>query len=233
MVSASFTYFDAIVIGVLGLSCMFAFFRGFVKEILSLGAWIGAGLITIYYFPGLAERLKPHFKNPTVAAGIATLGLYITALLIFSMINALILRFLKEGSDVGILDNTLGLLFGAFRGAFLISLVYLLLTMVMGKEEEYPPWLKNARTRPAAEYGALVLAHAAPDYLRELTPLNEKLNGEGGASASPIRLPLFGGGDEAAAEKDVPLTAPPQGYSEESEQKLREMIDTSETEKRP
>src|SRR6185436_15629179 len=111
MVHASLSYFDAGVVAILALSCLFAFIRGFVKEMLSLGAWVGAGLITIYFFPDFAKRLEPSFKNPIVAAGMATLGLYITALLCFSIVNAIILKFLKEGSDVGILDNTFGLMF--------------------------------------------------------------------------------------------------------------------------
>jgi membrane protein required for colicin V production len=173
MIDASFTYFDLAVIGILALSCLFAFFRGFVREILSLGAWIGAGLVTIYYFPHVARLLEPRFKSPMVAAGIATLTLYIVALLLFSMLNALILRFVKEGSDVGFLDNSLGLLFGAFRGVFIVSLAYLLLTMGL-QEDTYPKWLKTARTRPYVEKGAVILARAAPDYLRELSSLRDK-----------------------------------------------------------
>lgn len=203
MIDATFSYFDAAVIAIMLLSCLFAFFRGFVKEILSLGAWIGAGLITIYYFPDVAKMLEPKFKNPIVATGVATLGLYISCLLVFSMINALILRFIKEGSDVGFLDNSLGLIFGAARGAFIVCLGYLLITMVM-TEEEYPPWLKTAVTRGAVEEGAIILVKAAPHYLQELTPLS----GEAGKKS------LFGSGDAEASRKN--------------EEEMRKLLDKSE-----
>ncbi|MBV8938721.1 MAG: CvpA family protein [Alphaproteobacteria bacterium] len=183
MINANFTYFDAAVLGVMALSCLFAFFRGFVREILSLGAWIGAGLITLYYFPSLAVKMQPHFKNPMVAAGIATLGLYVTSLLGFSIINAFILRYVKEGGDVGFLDNMLGLFFGALRGAFIVSLAFFLMTMGMN-EKEYPEWLKGARTRPAVEKGALVLAQIAPEYLRDLSSLNDRITGRKHVSSS-------------------------------------------------
>ena len=42
MIETHLNLFDATVLGILALSCLFAFFRGFVREILSLGAWIGA-----------------------------------------------------------------------------------------------------------------------------------------------------------------------------------------------
>jgi membrane protein required for colicin V production len=174
MISGSFSYFDAAVAAVMALSCMFAFFRGLVKELLSLGAWIGAGLITLYYFPDLAKALEPRFKSPVVASGIATLTIYVTALIGFSMINALIMRMLKDGSDIGALDNTLGLFFGALRGAFVVSLAYLMVTMVM-TEEEMPPWVKTAKTRPVVEKGAILLARASPGYLRDITTLRLKI----------------------------------------------------------
>lgn len=183
MIDTSLSYFDAIVVGILGLSCLFAFFRGFVKEILSLGAWIGAGIITIYYFPDVARVLEPRFKNPTAAAGVATLSIYIIALLCFSLLNALILRYIREGSDVGFLDNSLGLMFGAFRGAFVVSLGYFLLTMTMS-EEEYPTWIKEAHSRPLVEQGAVVLGRAAPQYLREISSLHEKIEAHAGKTGA-------------------------------------------------
>lgn len=174
MIDAQLTYFDLVVIGVMVLSCLFAFFRGFVKEVLSLGAWIGAGIITLYYFRDVAEMIKPHVKQEMVAGGLATLGLYVTALLAFSLFNGMIVRMMKEGGDIGILDNTLGLMFGAFRGAFVISLAYFLM-MTVFNDENAPEWLKQAHTRKYAEQGAIILGKAAPDYMVELTSLQNKI----------------------------------------------------------
>src|SRR4051812_23214136 len=131
MVSTHINLFDVAVIGILLLSCLFAFFRGFVREILSLGAWIGAGIVTIYYFPAMAEKLQPHFKSAVVAAGFGTLAIYIVALIGFSIINMFILKFVKSGSDVGMLDNMLGLFFGAFRGALIVSLGFFLISIAI------------------------------------------------------------------------------------------------------
>lgn len=177
MIEAQLSAFDATVLGITALSALVAFFRGFVKEVLSLGAWVGAGLVTIYYFPEAAKMLSPHIKSPTIAAGLGTLGLYIAALMGFSLINTIILKFVKTGSDIGMLDNSLGLAFGLFRGMFIVSLGMLMITMVM-TEKEYPRWLKEAKTRPLAEYGAVMLAQMAPEYLQELTNLRHKLDGK-------------------------------------------------------
>jgi membrane protein required for colicin V production len=177
MIETHLSIFDAVVLGILLVSCLFAFFRGFVREILSLGAWIGAALVTLYYFPTAAEKLQPHFKSPVVAAGFATLGLYIGSLMVFSLINMFIFKFLKSGDEIGATDNILGLIFGAFRGAFIISLGYFLMAMMLPGDET-PDWLKASITLPYVEQGSLMLAKMAPDYLRDMASLEKKMHAE-------------------------------------------------------
>lgn len=181
MIETQFSIFDAVVIAVMATSCLFAFFRGFVREILSLGAWIGAGIVTIYYFPDAAEWLKPHFKTPVVAAGFATLGLYITALIGFSILNRFILKFIKSGDEVGPTDNILGLVFGALRGAFIVSLGFFMLLIAL-PENDYPDWLKQSVTLPYAEKGAMLLISVAPDYLKDMADLQKKMQAEAQAA---------------------------------------------------
>ncbi|MDX1975361.1 MAG: CvpA family protein [Rickettsiales bacterium] len=175
MIETQLNLFDATVIAVMVLSCLFAFFRGFVREILSLSAWIGAGIITLYYFPHAAEIFKPYFKNPTAASGVGTLAVYIGALFGLSLLNMLILKFVKSGSDVGMLDNMLGLIFGFLRGAFILSLGYLVITVAM-PEKERPDWLKEAKTRIYVEKGSMILTRLAPQYINEIKELQENAN---------------------------------------------------------
>ena len=174
MVEAQLNIFDTIVIGVVGLSTLLAFFRGFVREVLSLAGWVGAAFITLAFFPDVAQMIRPYFGSEVVASGAAALGTYVTALLCISLFTSLIMKYVKEGSDVGVLDNVLGLGFGALRGAFIVSLGFLMLTLVFNKDH-YPSWLEEARTRPYAERGAGILAQVAPNYLSEDSKLGEIL----------------------------------------------------------
>lgn len=166
----TFSTFDIIVLSILGLSALVAFFRGFIRELLSLGAWVGAALVTIYLFPHSTELVKNHIhssQNSTLSAGIGALGTYIAALIGFSIINSIILRYVKKGSEVGLLDNFLGLIFGALRGAFIISLGYLILMAVIPKDPT-PSWLKGSITREDVESGATFLSSIAPTYLKDI-----------------------------------------------------------------
>lgn len=179
MIETSLNVFDAIVFSILAISCLHAFFRGFVREVLSLSAWALAGVVTLYFFPTVAQQIEPKFKSPVVAAGFATLGIYTVALMAFSLLNSVILRFVKSGTDVGLLDNSFGLVFGAARAGFLIALGFFLMTISM-PEEEYPKVIKSSVSLPYVERGAIMLAKVSPKYLRDLSPLNKKIIEEEG-----------------------------------------------------
>ena len=159
--------FDLIVFGVLGLSALLSFFRGFVREVLSLGAWVGASVITLYTFPDVAKWVEPKVGSEGIAAGIATLGTFMTALITISLFNRLLLRLFKSGSEIGLLDNGLGLIFGVARGALLIALAYYSMSLVMDKDD-YPPWMKGSMTQPYVEKAAATIAKVAPSYLNDV-----------------------------------------------------------------
>jgi membrane protein required for colicin V production len=185
MVEAQFNMFDAIVLLVLLLSTLLAFFRGFVREVLSLGAWVGAAVITLFAFPTVSEMLKEHTTQPMVAYLIGGVGVYMGALLIISIINMVIMRYVKSGSEVGMLDNFLGLMFGGLRGAFIVSLAYLLLSNVID-ENNPPEWLKQAQTQPYAKQGAELLASVAPGYMQEMADMGETIRKKGEERAAEM-----------------------------------------------
>lgn len=213
MIEAQFNMFDAVVILVFLLSTLLAFFRGFVREVLSLGAWLGAAVITIYAFEPVSTALKDGGTDAKVAYLLGGLGTYILALLCISIINAVIVRYVKSGSDVGMLDNLLGLGFGALRGAFIISLGYLVLTLVIPDEENPPEWMKEAQTRPVAQKGALFLATIAPGYLEDISSLGEK-----------IRQPAEEDKSVSEAIEEI-LPEDSKGYSTQQRQLLENMMD--------
>lgn len=174
MVETSVNMFDAVVVGVLALSAILSLFRGFVRELLSLGAWVGAGLITLYLFPDVASHIKPHVKSTMVASGFASMGTYIVALIVISMFNRMLLKFMKTGSEVGAMDNIFGLLFGVARGILLVSIGYFAMSIMISEDtDKQPAWLKTSLTKPYVEQSAAWVAKLAPEYLAELSQLKE------------------------------------------------------------
>ena len=172
------TIFDWAVIGIIGLSALLALFRGFIREVLSLGTWIAAAIITTNFYDEVAVMLQPHFSSKTLAAGAATFGTFITVLIVLSIFSAIIIRFLQAGSDISILDSLLGMMFGVARGVFIISLAYLMITTIL-PADDLPDWLGKAKTRPIAEFGKSTLVSMAPDYVKKMEDVSKEAKKEG------------------------------------------------------
>ncbi|MGE0717273.1 MAG: CvpA family protein [Alphaproteobacteria bacterium] len=155
---------DVGAIAVVVISAVFAVARGFVREILSVAAWIGAAVIALYAFP----PLRPHAREllgPTLIADIA-LGavLFLFSLIILSLITHAIARSVR-GSALSAVDRSLGLLFGIARGALLVCLAYLGLVWAM-PAEEHPRAVREARALPLVQRGADWLVSIVPPDLR-------------------------------------------------------------------
>jgi membrane protein required for colicin V production len=170
------TYFDLGVFTILGLSGLLSFFRGFVREVLSLGAWFGAGVITLYAFPHVAAVLSKHIQNQTIASGLAALSTFALALIAISVVSSVLLKFVKSGSDVGLLDHFMGLMFGIARGVLMVAIAYFIYAQIFVAKEDYPDWVQNAVTRPYVAKAANAVAKLAPSYLGEIADKDDKKN---------------------------------------------------------
>lgn len=168
MVQTTLNLFDLIVIGVVSLSAIMSFFRGFVREFLSLGTWVGATVITLYAFDDVSAMLRPHVNSEMVANGFAALFTFMGTLIILSVFTSLLLKFLKPGADVGLLNNLLGFLFGVARGALLVAVTFYIYSLTSAKEN-YPDWVTHSVTLPYVETVSAWVANIAPDYLDEVT----------------------------------------------------------------
>jgi len=159
---------DIAVIAVILLSGLFAFARGFVKGVLSVGAWVGAGFAALYGLPyatPVAERFLPAGAVAEAAAGLA---IFFVALVALSILTSAIARRVKE-SALSAVDRTLGLIFGLVRGVVVVCLAYIALSWVWpaDKPQPQPQWIAGARTLPLLASGAERLRQLLPAQYRE------------------------------------------------------------------
>jgi membrane protein required for colicin V production len=139
--------------------------RGFVKEVLSLGAWVGAVLVTLWGF-ALARPYFRTFIDNQLLADVATgLALFVLSLIVFAMIAHGTSSLVRRSSSLTAVDRSLGFVFGIFRGALLLGLAWLALAWAIPSEKR-PDWVFEARTRPAIEQIAEFLVGLAPPEFR-------------------------------------------------------------------
>ena len=151
---------DLIVAGALALSAFLAFFRGFVRELLALATWVGAAAAALFAFKTLKALVEQLISPSWLAAAITGIGVFLVAFIVLTLVTRPVVRRVK-GSAFSGLDRFFGLAFGLVRGAFLLCLVYLAFSSIV-PHDEYPPWLKSARTLPFLETGAKLIRGLAP-----------------------------------------------------------------------
>ncbi len=155
---------DGVVFAVLLLSALLAFTRGMVAEVLSLAAWAGAALISLYTLPFALPFVQTYIKVEMVAYVITSAGLFIVSLVILTILFGRISRGVQN-SSLSALDRSLGFLFGLFKGGVLVSVAYLFFAWLVPAAEQ-PQWLQQAKTRPLMAAGAGMLYEFVPANLR-------------------------------------------------------------------
>jgi membrane protein required for colicin V production len=155
---------DIAVVAVIVLSAIFAFARGFVREALSIVAWVGAAFITLRGFGAAFAVIDPMIKNPLLSQLIAGFGLFVISLVILTIITSIIARYVRT-SSLSAIDRTLGFIFGVARGVLIVSLAYLLLDAAVAKDDR-PIWVKEAKSTRYLQMGADELKVFLPEQLK-------------------------------------------------------------------
>lgn len=187
MVDAQFNFnlFDGIVFTVLFVSAAISLFRGFIREFLSLATWIGAGLVTLAIVDNVIAGLTDYFTSAMAAAIVGTLGTYFVVLLIMGSLSRLLVRYVRDGTEVGWVDNVMGLGFGFIKGGLVIVLGFILMTLVF-REDGYPDWVQNAATMPAVKEASIKVVRMMPEYLGSISMLDSQPEDAALAEAPPV-----------------------------------------------
>ena len=154
------TILDIILLGVMLVSALLAMIRGFMREILSIAAWVIAAVATLYAYSKLLPYAKSYFNNDIVAAGVVIGGTFLLTLIIVSIITVRFSDMVLD-SRVGALDRTLGFLFGLGRGLIIVVVAFLFFAWLVPPRTQ-PAWVANAKSR--------VVLQSTGDWLMSMLP---------------------------------------------------------------
>src|SRR4029077_7546708 len=137
------TLLDIILIGVMLISALLAMIRGFMREVLSIAAWVIAAGGTLYSYAKLLPFGKTYFNNDIVAAAVVVGGTFLGTLLIVSIITVRFSDMVLD-SRIGALDRTLGFLFGLARGLVIVVVAFLFFAWLV-PDRSQPEWVRSAK----------------------------------------------------------------------------------------
>lgn len=126
MESLVLSNFDYLVLGIIALSGLIAFFRGFIQETLSLLLWVIAFASAMFLNVYLEPYFIDYIDSPEIRRILTIISVFVGIIFLGGLLIKL-LRGLVHWSGMGGLDRLLGVLFGFLRGMLLIVVIYLVL----------------------------------------------------------------------------------------------------------
>lgn len=159
------TWVDFVVLAVLLVSAGLAFFRGLVREVLGIGAWLGAAVVAILAEPQAKPFAAQYVQPDWLATGIAVGAVFLVVLIVLKILIAWVAGHVQR-SMLGGIDRALGFLFGLARGAFIVVLAYIVAGLAVPAAERWPPEVRQSRSLPVVADAARWLVESLPPDFR-------------------------------------------------------------------
>lgn len=191
---------DLLILGVAALSALFGFVRGLVREVLGVGAWIGAALVALFAFDPVSTEVRSFITSPAVADAASVAGVFLLTLITLSLFASWAGSAVRH-SALGGLDRTLGLAFGLARAAIIVIVAYIGIGLVE-VPTAWPPPVLEARGLPYAYAAATWAVHLLPPRYRPRV------------AAPPATVPSV----HASLSEDEPATISPAKTTPDPEQ---------------
>ena len=131
------TWLDYCGLTLLVASTLWGIWRGLVREVISVGAWVLAFLAANFFAGPLGEELPKALPTPEVRMLVAFIGVFIATLAVCTLAG-LVLSRLTKVAGLGGLDRALGGVFGLAR-ALLVLLAFALMAGLTALPRQ-PAW---------------------------------------------------------------------------------------------
>lgn len=231
----SVTLLDGLVLVIVLISAALAMVRGFVREVLSIVSWVAAAVAAYAFYDDLLPYTKQYVSNEHIALAITIAAIFFVVLIIVSIITMKISDFVID-SRIGIVDRTLGFVFGAARGLLLVVVAMLFFNWLVPVAQQ-PTWVAQAKSKPMLDgLGQKLVAAlpAGPDaaILEKIrpgapAPVQPQTGPVPQTETTPPASGTGGSSNESGAGADQGAKAPDAGYETGQRQGLDQLIQSS------
>lgn len=160
------TLFDYAVLVIAGLSILFGVWRGLVREVLSLAAWVVAFFAANFLAPQVAGVLPKGMASEEIKLLIGFVCVFLAALVVMTLLAIVVSKLVKV-AGLGAWDRGLGAVFGLARG-LLVVLVLVLLAGLTSLPRQ-PVWKSALLSEPLVALAGHAKALMPADFARRIT----------------------------------------------------------------
>jgi membrane protein required for colicin V production len=209
---------DLAVGGVLLLSALLAFVRGFVHEMLSIAAWAGALAAATYGLPYARPFVHKVIPIVWAADAAAAVVIFLAVLLTLSLITHAVSRTIQK-SALNNVDRSLGFIFGLLRAVVILGVGLIVCDWLTDRDR--PTWVRTAKTLPIIEYAAdgikalVPPSFMAPSAVAKEPPRTGKTTADTKKTFDRLTKP------DAAASKER------EGYDNKARNDLERLLDAT------
>ena len=144
---SSLTYFDYIVLVIIGLSAVFSMLRGMTREFLGLAGWVLAVFIAVTTAPFITDWLSSFLKVDGLTDILSWALPFTATVVIWFILASLISPGLKR-AGLGALDTWFGILFGVLRGVLFSMILYSGCVIYVGEETALDKGILESQAGP-------------------------------------------------------------------------------------
>lgn len=157
-------WIDTTFLAVVIISAVVAFARGFVAEVLGIGAWAGAFVLAGVAGDFAKPTMRGWISNAEIADPAAYAAVFLIALVVLSILTGAIGGAVRA-SVLGGIDRSLGIVFGALRGVVIAAAVYVGAAYVF-PPDRWPEVVVQTRSLPHIYTVAVWLTNFLPPDFR-------------------------------------------------------------------
>lgn len=154
---------DYVILGVIAISALVAFFRGFFREAIALATWVFAFWVAFQLAAPAESLLEGWIGARSIRLAVVFGVVFIGVLIIGAVINYFVGK-LVSGTGFAGTDRWLGVVFGALRGVAMLVLVVLLAGLTPLPEDD---WWQESAFLDHLESGALWVSDWLPPGVAE------------------------------------------------------------------
>ena len=157
------TYVDILIFGIVIISMVVGFFRGFFPELLGVVTWVAA-ILGGWHLSGLVQPYVDGKLGSVVAELWAARLIIFVAILIVGGLAGQLVSLVIDKAGLSGTDKVLGLLFGFVRGVIIIGVLVMLGQFIGFDEEE---WWADSALVPYGQAAAGAIRAVLPEDLTD------------------------------------------------------------------